>query len=99
MKNKHIHQKEIKPPLFVASIALQIFIRGASRIFIYGGGGAQTLCAGTHISSAKPEVPSKFKLPPGSRTRLRALEALGLGGGGLILSLVLSEPYFFHILI
>ena len=41
-----------------------------------GGGGGKRLRACTHITSAKHEV-SKNDLRPGSRARLRTLEALG----------------------
>ena len=49
--------------------------RGRSRNFIGGGGGGgrKRFCAGTHITSAKPNLP----YTAGSRGRLRALEALG----------------------
>ena len=67
-----------------------LFAPGADPGFSFGGGGGRKrFCARTHITSARPEVPygraqGPRKGPGSSRG----------GGGGVMLSLVLSEPYF-----
>ena len=65
--------------------------RGGSRIFMGGGS------ANYYVRAKHHEREARSPLRPGSRARLRALEALGGGGGwgwGLMLSRAIFEPYF-----